>query len=72
METLVHTHDLALGLGLPPFEPPAARCARTVHRLFPDAPADAEPWPALLWATGRPALPGRPRRTAWRWKGEPR
>ncbi len=71
VETLVHTHDIASGLGIP-FEPPGDLCARTLHRLFPDAPADAEPWPALLWSTGRAALPGRERRTSWRWYGEPR
>lgn len=71
VETLVHTHDLALGLGLS-WEPPAQVCARTLYRLFPAAPADTEPWPALLWSTGRAELPGRERLTTWRWKGEPR
>ena len=71
VETLVHTHDLAEGLGLD-WEPPAGLCARVLARLFPQAPGDAEPWPALLWATGRAALPGRPRQTTWRWYGEPR
>ncbi|CAG6396612.1 DinB family protein [Streptomyces cocklensis] len=71
VETLVHTHDIATGLGLP-FEPPGDLCARTLHRLFPDAPADVEPWPALLWSTGRTALPGRERQESWRWYGEPR
>jgi hypothetical protein len=71
VETLVHTHDITAGFGLP-FEPPADLCARSLHRLFPDAPADAEPWPALLWSTGRIALPGRERLTGWRWYGEPR
>lgn len=70
-ETLVHTHDITAGLGLS-FEPPAGLCARTLHRLFPDAPAEAEPWPALLWSAGRIALPGREQRTTWRWHGEPR
>lgn len=72
VETLVHTRDLAAGLGLPPLDPPSDLCARTLHRLFPDAPADAAPWPALLWCTGRAELPGRPRLTRWRWYGEPR
>jgi mycothiol maleylpyruvate isomerase-like protein len=72
VETLVHTYDLVAGLGLPPLDPPAGLCARTLHRLFPDAPADAEPWPALLWCTGRIELPGRPRLARWRWYGEPR
>ncbi|MFI1198252.1 maleylpyruvate isomerase N-terminal domain-containing protein [Streptomyces sp. NPDC020883] len=68
VETLVHTHDLAAGLGLD-WEPPAEVCARVLARLFPDVPAGPAPWPTLLWATGRIALPGRPRRTDWRWDG---
>jgi hypothetical protein len=71
VETLVHTYDLAEGLGLT-WEPPAEVCARVLDRLFPDAPEDVEPWPALLWATGRAELPGRPRRTEWRWYSAPR
>jgi hypothetical protein len=70
VETLVHTGDLANGLGLA-WEPPAALCARVLRRLFPDAPADTDPWRTLLWATGRAELPGRPRLTSWRWYGEP-
>ncbi|MFI0411151.1 maleylpyruvate isomerase N-terminal domain-containing protein [Actinomadura sp. 3N508] len=70
VETLVHTHDLAEGLGLA-WEPPAGLCARVLGRLFPDAPRDTGPWPALLWATGRADLPGRPRLTSWRWHGAP-
>ncbi|MFD9597453.1 hypothetical protein ACFWA9_32525 [Kitasatospora sp. NPDC059973] len=68
VETLVHLHDVAEGLGLA-WEPPADVCRRTLARLFPDVPADgaAGPWPTLLWATGRGDLPGRPRRTDWRW-----
>lgn len=71
VETLVHAHDLAAGLGLA-WEPPADLCARVLARLFPDAPADAAPWPALLWSTGRADLPFRPRPTTWRWHGTPR
>ncbi|MGW0775576.1 hypothetical protein ACWD01_18445 [Streptomyces sp. NPDC002835] len=70
VETLVHTHDLAEGLGLP-WEPPAGLCARVLARLFRDVPEDAAPWPALLWSTGRADLPGRPRPGAWRWYGAP-
>ncbi|GAA1414707.1 hypothetical protein GCM10009639_68530 [Kitasatospora putterlickiae] len=68
VETLVHVHDVAEGLGLP-WDPPADVCHRTLARLFPDVPLDpaAGPWPTLLWATGRTAPPGRPRRTDWRW-----
>ncbi|WP_327292628.1 DinB family protein [Streptomyces sp. NBC_01198] len=71
VETLVHTGDIAAGLGVP-FEPPADLCERALHRLFPDAPADAEPWQALLWSTGRIALREREQRATWRWYAEPR
>lgn len=66
VETLVHMHDLAEGLGLV-WSPPTDVCARTVVRLFPDAPTDTDPWATLLWATGRGDLPGRERLTSWRW-----
>ncbi|SFB41402.1 hypothetical protein SAMN05216266_110170 [Amycolatopsis marina] len=71
VETLVHTHDLAEGLGLT-WNPPAELCARALTRLFPHAPATTEPWRTLLWATGRAKLPGHERRTSWRWYAEPR
>jgi hypothetical protein len=71
VETLVHTHDLAEGLGLA-WTPPAAICSRVLARLFPNAPRTTDPWPTLLWATGRAELPGRPRLTTWRWDGRPR
>ena len=71
VETLVHGHDVAQGLGLP-WEPSADLCARVLNRLFPGAPADAHPWAALLWATGRADLPDRPRLSEWRWDSEPR
>jgi hypothetical protein len=70
VEALVHTHDLAEGLGLV-WAPPADLCSRVLARLFPDAPGTTDPWPTLLWATGRAALPGHPRRTTWRWYGTP-
>ena len=71
VETLVHIHDIAEGLGLT-WDPPADLCARVLARLFPDAPTTTQPWPTLLWATGRSELPGYQRRTSWRWYGEPR
>ncbi|MFB9365858.1 maleylpyruvate isomerase N-terminal domain-containing protein [Kitasatospora albolonga] len=70
VETLVHTHDLAEGLGLA-WEPPAGLCARTVARLFPEAPTGEDPWRTLLWCTGRADLPGRQRPVRWRWDGRP-
>ncbi|MDT0444606.1 maleylpyruvate isomerase N-terminal domain-containing protein [Streptomyces johnsoniae] len=71
VETLVHTHDLAEGLGRP-WSPPADLCAPVLARLFPDAPAGTDPWSTLRWATGRGELPGHPRLTTWRWDGTPR
>ncbi|MGW4703273.1 hypothetical protein [Streptomyces sp. NPDC004285] len=70
-ETLVHTHDLAEGLGLV-WNPPAALCSRVLARLFPEAPGGTDPWPTLLWATGRAELPGHPRLTTWRSDSTPR
>lgn len=70
VETLVHTHDMAEGLGLV-WNPPADLCTRALARLFRDAPTTTDPWPTLLWATGRAELPGHPRRTTWRWDGTP-
>lgn len=70
VETLVHTHDVATGLGVD-WTPDAGLCRRALARLFPHAPTDTRPWPTLLWATGRADLPDRPRPTAWRWYGTP-
>ncbi len=71
VETLVHTHDLAGGLGLA-WAPPAGLCSTALARLFPDAPVTTDPWLTLLWATGRATLPGHPRPATWRWNGTPR
>ncbi len=71
VETLVHMSDVAAGLGLA-WEPPQGLCDRALGRLFPDAPAGGDRWRALLWATGRIALPDRERLTSWRWHGTPR
>jgi hypothetical protein len=59
-EVLLHTDDIAQGLGLA-FRPPDELCIRIAARIFPWAPADADPWDALRWAAGRAALPGRER-----------
>ena len=71
VETLIHTHDIATGLGVD-WQPDPALCARATARLFPDAPTDTDAWSALLWCAGRAALPDRPRLTEWRWWGAPR
>lgn len=67
VEVLVHTYDVAGGLGFP-WTPPADLCATVLRRLFPDAPADEDPWPTLLDVTGRGPTP----RENWRWDGAPR
>jgi len=73
VEALVHGHDIAQGLGLA-LDPPRQVCTRVLARMFPHTMADLadlDPWMALLWATGRIALPGRPRVAHWRWHGAP-
>ena len=67
VETLVHTWDIATGLGVP-FTPDSDLCADALARIFPDVLVDADPWATLLWATGRGELPGRAARAGdWRW-----
>ncbi|MER5395756.1 GNAT family N-acetyltransferase [Streptomyces sp. NPDC002599] len=66
-EVLLHTHDIAEGLGLE-YEPPAELCARVLTTIFPHVrPEPGAPWNTLLWATGRGDLPGREPLTEWRW-----
>ncbi|MFE2299493.1 GNAT family N-acetyltransferase [Streptomyces sp. NPDC059445] len=66
-EVLLHTYDIAEGLGLP-YEPPAELCAWVLTRIFPHVrPEPDAPWDTLLWATGRGDLPGREPVTEWRW-----
>src|ERR671912_436359 len=59
-EILVHTDDIARGLGLP-FRPPDDLSTRVLARLFPWAPVGVYPWDSLRWAAGRAALPDRER-----------
>ncbi|MFK8909950.1 hypothetical protein [Streptomyces sp. YS-3] len=70
VETLLHTHDVAQGLGVT-WAPPAGLCDRVLARLFREVPADPDRWRVLLWATGRADLPDLPRQESWRWYGEP-
>lgn len=70
LETLVHTHDLAQGLGLA-WDPDRELCARVLARLLPEVPSTDDAWTDLLWACGRVAPPGRPRlHDGWRWHNE--
>ncbi|MER6712331.1 GNAT family N-acetyltransferase [Streptomyces sp. NPDC000877] len=65
-ETLLHTHDIAEGLGTT-YEPDPALCEFVLTRIFPHVQPGPTPWQTLLWATGRGELPGRAPVTAWRW-----
>jgi hypothetical protein len=58
VEMLVHTHDIAQGLGVQ-FSPPADVVREVLARLFPWAPSDSDPWQTMQWATGRADLAGR-------------
>jgi hypothetical protein len=69
-ELLLHTGDVAAAGGLS-WTPPGTLADAVLARLFPWAPTDAEPWAALLWATGRGPLPGREPVTSWRWHCAP-
>lgn len=70
-EILVHTGDIATGLGVT-FAPPADLCARVVARLFPWAPSDTDPWATLQWANGRAPLGERERLDPdWSWHCAP-
>ncbi|NUR06083.1 MAG: hypothetical protein HOQ22_19545 [Nocardioidaceae bacterium] len=68
VETLLHLYDVADPLGFG-WDPDPAVVRRVLERLFPATPGDEEPWPTLLWATGRGELPGRERLVEWRWDG---
>ena len=70
-EILIHADDIAQGLGVG-FRPPKELAERVLHRLFPWAPTDIDPWAALRWASGRQALPDRPRLGPnWYWHCAP-
>jgi hypothetical protein len=60
LETLVHTGDVAAGLGVV-FDPPRDACRRTLDRLCTSAPRDEDPWQVLWWASGRGELSDRRR-----------
>lgn len=70
-EILIHTDDIAAGLGVT-FRPPDDLTGRMLRRLFPWAPTDGDPWAAVRWASGRVALPDRPRLSPdWYWHCAP-
>ncbi|MFB7932683.1 GNAT family N-acetyltransferase [Streptomyces sp. NPDC056039] len=65
-EVLLHTHDIAEGLGVP-YEADSELCDFVLRRIFPHVQPGPNPWQTLLWATGRGELPGRAPVTEWRW-----
>ncbi len=70
-EILVHTNDIAQGLGVD-FTPPPGVPARALARIFPWVPAGDDPWAALLYAAGRAPLADRRRRAPnWTWQCAP-
>lgn len=70
-EILIHTEDIAQGLGRE-FAPPRDLVAPVLERLFPWAPDDVDAWDALRWSNGRIALPRTPRQGAdWCWHCAP-
>jgi hypothetical protein len=70
-ELVLHSHDIATGLGLA-YEPSPGVCERVVSRLCPTVEPDGEPpFALLLWASGRRDLPGREPVKRWRWQPAP-
>jgi hypothetical protein len=65
-ELLVHTFDIASGLDVD-WRPPAPLAEVVLARLMPDASHD-DAAAALLWATGRIELDGRPPVGDWVWR----
>ncbi|MFK4112282.1 GNAT family N-acetyltransferase [Streptomyces sp. NPDC002176] len=65
-EVLLHTYDLAQGLGLA-YTPAESLADAVLTWIFPHVQPGPEAWPTLLWATGRGELAGRPAVDDWRW-----
>ncbi|MDN5918222.1 MAG: maleylpyruvate isomerase N-terminal domain-containing protein [Pseudonocardia sp.] len=74
VEVLLHTHDIARGLGVE-WSMPDDTCRAVLTRLFPDIPAGpalgscrtGDAAATLLWATGRGHLEGHEPVRGWRW-----
>jgi hypothetical protein len=66
VEVMIHTYDISQGLGHT-WVGPQESSRRVLARIFPDVEPVSDSWVTLLWAAGRIELPGRPRRSSWRW-----
>ncbi len=70
-EILVHTFDIASGLGCA-YSPPVDLVERVLWRLFPWAPEGHDAWLTLRWACGRDQLPDHDRLDPnWYWHSAP-
>jgi hypothetical protein len=69
-EILVHTWDIAQGLGLT-LAAPEDLSRAVLHRIFPWAPTDSSAWESQLWCSDRIALPGKGKIESWGWHGAP-
>ncbi|HWW52279.1 MAG TPA: hypothetical protein VNY84_00810 [Acidimicrobiales bacterium] len=65
-ETIVHTFDIAEGLGLA-WQAPSDLCLFVLDRLFPGWPP-GDPVDVLLWSTGRRPLGDAAPVAEWVWK----
>ena len=59
VETLVHVHDIAEGLGVG-WVPDEDLCDRVLRRLFPHAPTDTGRWAPQIRGNGPAVMPGQP------------
>lgn len=71
-ELVIHTNDIACGLGIELVAPGENVVRSVLDRLFPWWPGGTEPMQALLWANGRASLPDYPSPGAsWLWHCAP-
>lgn len=66
VELLVHTDDIARGLGVG-WTPPPGAAAAALRRLWPEVEPGRDPDTTLLHVTGRAPLDGVPAPGQWRW-----
>ena len=70
-EILIHTDDIARSFDIE-FSGDPGVSRRVLHRIFPWAPEEGDPWQILRWAAGRTSLPDRERLDeSWYWHCAP-
>lgn len=71
VETMIHTDDIAAGLGMP-FNGSDEIAARVIARIFPWAPIGHPAWDTIRWCCGRAPLGDLPRQDEfWFWHCAP-